>query len=139
MTVGVVVGLAVGLEVGLGVGLGVVVVGVDLWVGDRSWFGIFEILEAVVDDDDDEVGNGVAKIIWDLSSVGFKGTKVSKVGFSWVFFTKTKLGKLGTRVGLGPVNISEKDLGVTWIVVSSEMSWRFPLPDDVSQIISFSP
>ena len=133
MTVGVVVGLDVGLEVGLGVGLGVVVV--DLWVGDRSWFGIFEILEAVVD----EVGNGVAKIIWDLSSVGFKGTKVSKVGFSWVFFTKTKLGKPGTRVGLGPVNISEKDLGVTWIVVSSEMSWRFPLPDDVSQIISFSP
>ena len=135
MTVGVVVGLAVGLEDGLGVGLGVVVVEVDLWVGDRSWFGIFEILEAVVD----EVGNGVAKIIWDLSSVGIKGTKVSKVGFSWVFFTKTKLGKPGTRVGLGPVNISEKDLGVTWIVVSSEMSWRFPLPDDVSQIISFSP
>ena len=131
MTVGVVVGLAVGLEVGLGV----VVVGVDLWVGDRSWFGIFEILEAVVD----EVGNGVAKIIWDLSSVGIKGTKVSKVGFSWVFFTKTKLGMPGTRVGLGPVNISENDLGVTWIVVSSEMSWRFPLPDDVSQIISFSP
>ena len=135
MTVGVVVGLAVGLEVGLGV----VVVGVDLWVGDSSWFGIFGILEAVVDDDDDEVGNGVAKIIWDLSSVGFKGTKVSKVGFSWVFFTKTKLGMPGTRVGLGPVNISEKDLGVTWIVVSSEISWRFPLPDDVSQIISFSP
>ena len=135
MTVGVVVGLAVGLEVGLGV----VVVGVDLWVGDRSWFGIFGILEAVVDDDDDEVGNGVAKIIWDLSSVGIKGTKVSKVGFSWVFFTKTKLGMPGTRVGLGPVNISENDLGVTWIVVSSEMSWIFPLPDDVSQIISFSP
>lgn len=135
MTVGVVVGLAVGLEDGLGVGLGVVVVEVDLWVGDRSWFGIFEILEAVVD----EVGNGVAKIIWDLSSVGIKGTKVSKVGFSWVFFTKTKLGMPGTRVGLGPVNISENDLGVTWIVVSSEMSWIFPLPDDVSQIISFSP
>ena len=61
-------------------------------------------------------GIGVAKI--GFLSVGFKGTKVSKVGCSsaatattslGTFFTKTKLGK----VTWGPVKISENDFGVT--------------------------
>ena len=91
-----------------------------IWVG--LWIGLcFGLCIGV---------KGVAKI--GFLSVGFKGTKVSKVCSSGTFFTRTKLGK----VTWGPVKISEKDFGVTWAVVSSGI---LDLGAPESQVISFSP